>query len=55
MSTQSKYNSQLLKKSALTLAITTALAANVQAQQDVNTENENILEEVIVTASSIFS
>lgn len=51
MSAQSKHNSQLLKRSALALAIATALSANVQAQQDADTENDNILEEVIVTAS----
>ncbi len=51
MSIQSKHKSQLLKRSALALAIATALSANVQAQQEADTENDNILEEVIVTAS----
>lgn len=51
MSDQGMYNSQLLKKSALTLAITTALAANVQAQDTADQVNEGLLEEVIVTAT----
>jgi len=51
MSTQSKHKSQLLKRSALAPAIATALSANVQAQQEADTENDNLLEEVIVTTS----
>ena len=51
MSTQSKHKSQLLKRSALAPAIATALSANVQEQQEADTENDNIPKEVIVTAS----
>ncbi len=51
MSKSTSNSEYRIAKKALALAVTAALATQVQAQQDANEEVDSLLEEVIVTAS----